>query len=320
MAGHWLAELDGSRVTVEVPGSSANLGAGYDCLGVALAITDRIELEVRVWSRGEIELTVEGEGRNELAEDRDNRFVRGLEGALRAARGELPDGVGWRIAMHNQIPLARGLGSSAAATVGGILAGNALAGEALSMAEMLLLACEIEGHPDNAAAALLGGFVVSARDGGGVEAIRFDSPRDLRAVLFIPELRLPTDEMRAALPDVVPLADAVANLGAVAVGVAGLATGRYDLLAQLTVDRLHEPYRAAVYPQLPRMIAAARGAGALGSCLSGAGSTILAFADSMAGITRIEAAFFAAAGDMDLPGRVLVVEPRNAGAHVVGRA
>src|SRR6476646_3065018 len=302
MAGHWLAELDGSKITVEVPASSANLGAGYDCLGVGLAITDRIELEVRVWSRGEIELTIEGEGRNELGEDRDNRFVRGLEGALRAARGELPNGVGWRISMHNDIPLARGLGSSAAATVGGILVGNALVGEALSMPEMLVLACEIEGHPDNAAAALLGGFVVSARDGARIEAIRFDSPRDLRAVLFIPELRLPTDEMRAALP------------------AAGLATGRYDLLAQLTVDRLHEPYRAAVYPQLPRMLEAARAAGALGACLSGAGSTILAFADSVAGITRIEASFFAAAADLDLAGRVQVVEPRNAGAHIVGRA
>jgi homoserine kinase len=319
MAGHWLAELDGSRVTVEVPASSANLGAGYDCLGVALAITNRIELEVRVWSRGEIELSVEGEGRNELTEDRENRFVRGLEAALESARGDLPDGVGWRIEMHNQIPMARGLGSSAAATVGGILAGNALAGEALSMAEMLVIACEIEGHPDNAAAALLGGFVVSARDDQGVEAIRFDSPRDLRAVLFVPERRLPTDEMRAALPASVPLADAVANLGAVAVGVAGLATGRYDLLARLTVDRLHEPYRAAVFPQLPSMVEAARRAGALGACLSGAGSTILAFADSMAGITRIEAAFFAAAADVDLPGQVLVVEPRNAGAQVVGR-
>ncbi len=111
----------------------------------------------------------------------------------------------------------------------------------------------------------------------------------------------------------------MANLGAVAVGVAGLASGRYDLLARLTVDRLHEPYRAVVYPQLPRMIAAAREAGALGACLSGAGSTILAFADSMAGITRIEAAFFAAAAESDLPGRVLVVEPRSAGARVVAQ-
>ena len=193
MAGNWLAELDGSGVTVEVPASAANLGAGYDCLGLAMALVNRIELEVRVWSRGEIELTVEGEGRNELTEDRDNRFVRGLEAALEAARGQLPDGVGWRIAMHNQIPLSRGLGSSAAATVGGVLAGNALAGEPLSTAEMLRIACDIEGHPDNAAASLLGGFVVSAATDEGVEAIRFASPRDLRAVLFIPELRLPTD-------------------------------------------------------------------------------------------------------------------------------
>lgn len=322
MAGGWLAELDGSRVRVEVPASSANLGAGYDCLGVALAMTNRIDLEVRAWGRAEIELTVEGEGRNELTEDRDNRFVQGLEAALRAARGDLPDEVGWRIAMHNDIPLARGLGSSAAATVGGVLAGNALVGEALSMSEMLGLACAIEGHPDNAAAALLGGFVVSAAAAGGdgVDAIRFDAPRDLRAVVFIPELRLATQDMRAALPATVPLADAIANLSAVAIGVAGLAIGRYELLARLTVDRLHEPYRAAAYPQLPRMVAAARDAGAIGAFLSGAGSTILAFTDSMSGITRIESAFIAAAADSDLPGSVRVVEPRNAGGRIVSRS
>ena len=114
-----------------------------------------------------------------------------------------------------------------------------------------------------------------------------------------------------------PLADAVANLGAVGVGVAGLAAGRTDLLARMTVDRLHEPYRAKVFPQLPRLVAAAREAGALGACLSGAGSTILAFADSMVGISRIEGAFAAAAADTDLDGRILVVEPRNAGAQVV---
>ncbi len=317
--GQWLAELDGNTITVEVPASSANLGAGYDCIGMALAITDRIELEVRAWSRGEIEITVEGEGAGELPGDRDNRFVRGLEAALRAARGELPEGLGWRIAMHNEIPLARGLGSSAAATVGGVLAGNSLAGDALSMPEMLQIATDIEGHPDNAAAALLGGFVVSTTARTTVEAIRFEAPRDLRAVLFIPDLRLPTEAMRAALPTVVPLEDAVANLGAVAVGVAGLATGHFGLLSLLTTDRLHERYRAAVYPQLPAMVSAAREAGALGACLSGAGSTILAFVDSMAGITRIEAAFAAAAADTDLVGRTVVVEPRNVGARVIGR-
>ncbi len=316
MVAHWLAELDGRRVAVEVPGSAANLGAGYDCLGVALAITNKVEVEVRGWSRGEIALTIDGEGQGELTEDRDNRFVAGIESAMRAARGALPDGVGWRIEMHNSVPLARGLGSSAAATVGGLLAGNALLGDPLSTADLLRLATEIEGHPDNAAAALLGGFVVSAVTADGVEAIRFDAPRDLRAVLFIPDLRLPTGEMRDVLPESVPRADAVANLAAVAIGVAGLAKGRFDLLGRLMVDKLHEPYRAEIYPQLPRLVEAAREAGAIGACLSGAGSTVLAFADSLTVISRIEGAFAAAAADTDLTGRVQVVAPRNAPAKV----
>ena len=320
MAGGWLAELDGSRVTVEVPASSANLGAGYDCLGVALAMTNRIDLEVRAWGRGEIELTVEGEGRNELTEDRDNRFVQGLEAALRAARGDLPDEVGWRIAMHNDIPLARGLGSSAAATVGGVLAGNALVGEALSMSELLGLACAIEGHPDNAAAALLGGFVVSAAADGadGVDAIRFDAPRDLRAVVFIPELRLATHDMRAALPATVPLADAVANLSAVAIGVAGLAIGRYELLARLTVDRLHEPVSggglsAAAADGRRRR---ARPAPSAPSCRA-PGRPSSRSPIRWPGSPGSKAAFIAAAADSDLPGTVRVVEPRNAGGRVV---
>jgi homoserine kinase len=221
--------------------------------------------------------------------------------------------------MHNEIPLARGLGSSAAATVGGVVAGDALIGEPLTVSDKLRLATDIEGHPDNAAAALLGGFVIVARGEDGVDAIRFDAPRDLRAVLFIPELRLPTDAMRRALPTTVPLDDAVANLGAVAMGVAGIASGRTDLLRRLTVDRLHEPYRATVFPQMPRLVSAAREAGALGACLSGAGSAVIAFTDSMAGITRLEAAMFAAAADADLAGKAVVVEPRNTGARVVER-
>jgi homoserine kinase len=317
MVTNRLAELDGRRITVEVPATSANLGAGYDCLGLALAITNRVTLEVRSGRRGEIELTVEGEGAGELSEDRNNRFVRGLEAAVIELRGELPPGVGWRIEMRNEIPLARGLGSSAAATVGGILAGNALAGYTLETSDILRLATAIEGHPDNAAAALLGGFVVSAGIDGGIETVRFDAPRELRAVLYVPDLRLSTDVMRRVLPDTVPRMDAVANLGRVALGVAGIASRRTDLLTALTVDRLHEPYRAAVYRQLPRLVDAARDAGALGACLSGAGSTILAFSSSASATSRIEAAFRAAAADVDLPGRVVVAEPRNAGAKVV---
>ena len=313
----WLAELDGHRVTVEVPATTANLGAGYDCLGMALDLTNRVVLEVRGWSRGGHTLSVEGEGAGELAADGDNRFIRGVEAAIRAARGDVPDGVAWQIQMTNRIPLARGLGSSAAATVGGLLAANALLGDVLSSSELLRLATEIEGHPDNAAPALLGGFVAAAAFGDEVDAIRFDVPDGLRAVLLIPDLRLATSEMRRVLPASVPRADAIANLGRVAIGVAGIATGRHDVLARLTEDRLHEPYRAAVYPQLPRFIADARAAGAIGACLSGAGSAVIAFTDSAAGAERIGAALLAAAADADLPGRVEVVAPRNAGARVI---
>jgi homoserine kinase len=167
---------------------------------------------------------------------------------------------------------------------------------------------------------LLGGVVVSASTAAGVDAIRFDAPRELRAVLYIPDLRLSTRDMRAALPAAVPLVDAAANLAAVAVGVAGLATGHHELLGRLTVDRLHEPYRTAVYPQLPGMVAAAREAGALGACLSGAGSTIIAFTDSANGAAALESALTAAAAGLGLPGRARTVALRNEGARVVARA
>ena len=320
MVANWLAELDGRRVTVEVPASSANLGAGYDCIGLALDLVNRIDLEVRGWSRGAIELEIDGEGANELTDDRSNRFVQGLEAALVAVRGELPQKIGWRITMRNRIPLSRGLGSSAAATIGGLLAGNTLLGGPLSPADMLQLATKIEGHPDNAAAALHGGFVVVDCSADPPTAIRFNVPRDLKVVLFIPELRLSTAAMREVLPKLVPLEDAIANLGRVAIGVAGMAAGTYEHLGALTQDRLHEQYRAAVYPQFPALVQAARDAGAVGACLSGAGSSVVAFADGLATLSRIEGAFSAVAADLDVPGRVAIAAPRNAGARVVANA
>ncbi len=320
MVTNWLAELDGRRVTVEVPASSANLGAGYDCLGLALDLVDRIDLEVRGWSRGAIELEIEGEGANELSDDRQNRFVQGLEAALVAVRGELPDNIGWQIKMKNRIPLSRGLGSSAAATIGGLLAGNTLLGGPLGQADLLKLATGIEGHADNAAAALLGGFVVVDCSDSPPTAIRFNVPRDLKVVLFIPELRLSTAAMRDVLPAQVPLEDAIANLGRLAIGVAGIASGTYEHLGALTHDRLHEPYRAAAYPQFPALVQAARDAGAVGACLSGAGSSVIAFSDGLATLSRIEGAFSAVAADLDVPGRVAIAAPRNAGARVIANA
>jgi homoserine kinase len=221
--------------------------------------------------------------------------------------------------MHNRIPLSRGMGSSAAASVGGVVAGSILGGDRLDRDAQLRLATALEGHPDTASAALLGGFVVSAHLGERVEAVRFDAPHGLRAVLFIPDRRLSTADMRRVLPAEVPLRDAVSNMSRIAIGVAGIASGRYELLADLTVDRIHEPYRSVAYPQLPRLTGAARAAGALGAFLSGAGSTVLAFVAPGADPSPVERALAGAAAAVDLEGRTQIVAPRNRGPEIVDR-
>ncbi len=314
------AALIGRRLAVEVPASSANLGAGYDCLGLALDLTNRVTVEA-VEGDGSIELIVTGEGAGDLEASRSNRFVAGLEAALEVELGPRPASLGWRIEMANRIPLSRGLGSSAAATVGGVVLGDALAcavgAPAVTEALLLQIATTIESHPDNAAAVLLGGFVVSAQLADRVEAVRFDAPAGLRCVLWIPDRRLATEDMRGVLPSSVPLRHAVENLGRVAIGVAGIASGRFELLADLTIDRLHEPYRSIPYPELPRLTMAAREAGALGSFLSGAGSTILAFVAPGEDPAPVEAALSAEAAACDLPGRSMIVDPRNHGPEIV---
>jgi homoserine kinase len=318
------ASLVGRRIVVEVPGSIANLGAGYDCLGLAVELSLRVELEVVARNGGAaVELAVEGEGAGEISSGRGNRLIEALEAGLRQRRLGQDGTIAWRITMRNEIPLARGLGSSGAATVAGLLIADALAGSDADagdrgLAQGLLLdrATAIEGHSDNVAPALLGGFVASLVP----RSFRFDAPDDLRLVLLIPELRLSTPRMRAILPESVLRADAVANLARVAVGVAGIAAGDWSVLDRLTEDRLHEPYRAAVYPQLPVLVAVARGAGALGACLAGGGSTIAAFTlGSEADARRIGDAMAAAAAAQDLPAAIRLSRPRNAGAQLLER-
>jgi homoserine kinase len=265
-----------------------------------------------------VELTIEGDCVGELPEDRSNRFVVALEAGLAELGFSGIDRVGWTIQMSNPIPLERGLGSSAAATVAGLVAAGALEGRDLDTASLLRIATSIEGHPDNVAPALLGGLVASVALEDRVESVRLEPPRNLVVVAWIPERKLPTSEMRRVLPDSVPRADAISNLASVAVGVAGLAAGRLDVLRLLTDDRLHEPYRAAVYPELPVLVAAARDAGALGACLAGAGSTIVAFVDGSdeSAADRVGAAFRTAAARLGQPGRLLALQARTDGATV----
>jgi homoserine kinase len=309
--------LIGRRVSVEAPSTIANLGAGYDCLGLAIDLPLRVTVEARGLDSGaDVDLTVEGDCVGELPEDRSNRFVVALEAGLAELGLDGVERVRWKVRMSNPIPLERGLGSSAAATVAGLVAAWALAGRPIDAAAVLRLATGIEGHPDNVAPALLGGLVASLALDDRVEAVRLDPPRDVLVVAWIPERKLPTPEMRRVLPDSVPRADAISNLARVAVGVAGLASGRADVLRLLTEDRLHEPYRAAVYPELPRLVAAARAAGALGACLAGAGSTVVAFVDATdeSAADRVGAAFRTTASRLAQPGRLLALKLRATGA------
>jgi homoserine kinase len=302
-------------VTIDSPATTANLGAGFDCLALALDLSNTIRVEVSD-GPGPLELTVEGEGEGSLDASGSDRCTQALRLGLREL-GHDPDSYRFRISMHNHIPLSRGLGSSASATVAGLLAADALCGGGLTPARLLSLACQAEGHADNASAALLGGFVVVSHAGGDAQAVRIEPPEGLLAALFIPDRPLSTAAMRAALPDRVPFADAVHNVGAASLAVAAFASGRLDLLTAATDDRLHEPYRAAVYPELPLLIAAARRAGALGACMSGAGSSVIAFADRPELAEHVANALVAGAADAALPGRSLVVRPRARGAFTL---
>jgi homoserine kinase len=315
--------LVGRLVTVEAPATIANLGAGYDCLGLAVDLVLRVKIEARAAASSipDVDLTVRGEGVGELPADRSNRFVVALEAGLTELGFAGLDRISWRIEMDNAIPLERGLGSSAAATVAGLVAAAAQADQNLDNSTILRLATRIEGHPDNVAPALLGGLTASIALEDRVETVRLDPPADVVVLAWIPDRRLPTSEMRRVLPASVPHADAISNLARVAVGVAGLATGRSDVLALLTEDRLHEPYRAAAYPELPHLIAAARTAGAIGACLAGSGSTVVAFAalEYEATAQSVGDALSEIATQRNLPGRLVRLGMRSVGTHVSSR-
>jgi len=240
------------RRLVRVPASSANLGPGFDAFAAALSL--HMELEVEEMGSFGVETDLQ------IATDRRNLAVRGFE------RLHPPDRFTFRI--RSEIPLSGGLGTSAAAYVAGLMAADHL----FELdADLLAHASELEGHPDNVAAALYGGFVVCA-DG---RAARFDIPAGLEAVLVVPHEPVRTREARAALPDVVSMADAVFNVGHASLLTLGLVKGDWDLVSRGLADRLHQPHRAHLYPRSAQVVDRARELGALGATMSGAGPTVL---------------------------------------------
>ena len=240
------------RRLVRVPASSANLGPGFDVLACALGL--HVELEVVETGRFAVVTDLE------IARDRRNLAVRAF------ATLHPVDELEFRI--RGEIPLAGGLGTSAAAIVAGLLAADSMYELG---ADLLPAATALEGHPDNVAAALLGGFVLCA-DG---RAERFDAPAGLEAVLVVPDEPVRTAAARAALPASVPMADAVFNVAHAGLLVLGLARGDWDLVARGLEDRLHQPHREHLYPRSLALARRARGLGALGATISGAGPTVL---------------------------------------------
>jgi|SRR5579883_137144 len=318
-------------VSVTVPATSANLGPGFDCLGLALNIYLRVSCSAE--GRG-LRISANEPG---IALDQTNLIYRAMAAAVEAARQPEPDGIALRI--ENAIPLSRGLGSSAAAIAAGLMLGNALAGEPFDKARLLEIGLPLEGHPDNLAPALFGGLRVSSTagsagaPGGAGVAVEVGAAATAVAVgpqrvislpvalgqapdivLYVPDFEMSTHEARRVLPDSVPRVDAIFNACRSSLLVAALAGGDFSVLQWAMEDRLHQPYRSAIFPALPRLIQAALDAGAAGAALSGAGSTVIAFCERNSG--SVAMAFEAAGRQAGLTGRSLTAEVDLEGARL----
>ncbi len=262
------------EIRLRAPGSTSNLGPGFDALGLALTLYNRVVIRTRSDDRRR-RMFITGKGAGKLPLDGSNLFFRSADAAAQRAGRSLP---GLEVEMHNGIPLSRGLGSSSTAIVTGVYAANLLMDEPFSGPALLNLATELEGHPDNVAPCLLGGLVICSCENGLVETIRALPPRELRAVVAVPRFELQTEAARAALPEHVPHRDAVFNVGRACLVTAALMSGELCTLKSAMRDRLHQPYRASLVPGIEDVLEAAEKAGAMGACLSGAGPTLLAFA------------------------------------------
>lgn len=258
----------GAGATVLVPATSANLGPGFDSFGLALDLFNRFEAELAdQWS-----VDIQGEGAGALSTGPDNLVVRCVARAFEEAGcPELRAAVG----CANFIPTGSGLGSSSAAIVGGLLLGETLAGVDFGDRRRLEIAAEIEGHPDNVAAALFGGFTVCWMEYGLARCARFEPARGLATVVVPAVGELATTVARAMLPDAVSHKDAAFNVAHAGLLAASIATGRPDLLGAALNDRLHEPYRAAAVADLAAVHGILQDAGAAGVALSGAGPTVI---------------------------------------------
>ena len=295
-------------LTVRSPATCGNLGSGFDALSMAIELCNEFSAEPAR------RLSIEnlGEGAECLPSSPDHLVYRALERVYRACERPPP---ALRLRCENRIPLSRGLGSSSSAISAGLLLGNRLLGDALSLDQLLVLGTEMEGHPDNVVSCLLGGIQVSVQSDGRVLHAGVPINVPLQAVLFVPDFPIDTRAARRLLPRQVALRDAVFNLGRSALLVAALANGHPELLREAVDDRLHQPPRKALFPAMPLMFEAALEAGALAACLSGAGSAILALATEH--LDNVAAGLEGCAARNNVAGSVRVVSIRRYGAEII---
>ncbi|MCC6499131.1 MAG: homoserine kinase [Anaerolineales bacterium] len=273
------------KIQIKAPATSANLGPGFDALGLALDLWN----ETNVTPAESFSVQVTGEGAGRLTSGKNNLIVRAAQRL--AERASIVKGrhIGlplqpFHMECVNQIPLSSGMGSSSAAIVTGLLAGNALLGNPFGREEILNLASEMEGHPDNVAPALMGGLVVSMVEEGEVIARRIPIAENVHITIALPDFYLPTKQARAALPRRVSRKDAVHNISRAALVVEALRIGDLDLLGKAMTDKLHQPYRLKLIPGAAQAMNAAKEAGANAVALSGAGPSVVAFSTGEAGV------------------------------------
>ena len=297
-----------SKVTITAPATTANLGPGFDCLGMALDFHNTVSV-----SHSErFAITISGEGEAVLSRDKNNLVYQATTRLFDEAGQTVPE---IEIDCHNQIPLARGLGSSSSAITAGLLAANALLGNKMSLEELLPIAVEIEGHADNLAPAFFGGCQIVVRDASRL--VHEEVPvKDLwKCVLFIPDFEMHTLKARNLLLRHLPREDAVYNIGRVALLTKALITGQADSLKIATQDRLHQPQRQTLFPAMDRIFTAALDAGADGAFLSGAGSTIAALARRS--LDAIGQAMLAEGNRAGIRGRLTIAGLSKSGAQVL---
>ncbi|MDD2498797.1 MAG: homoserine kinase [Desulfitobacteriaceae bacterium] len=258
-------------VKVRVPATSANLGPGYDTMGMAFNLYNYVTMEE---SGTGLNISVQGEGKGEIPLNEDNIV---FQAACRVFQEVNYHPKGLKILLENNIPVTRGLGSSASTIVGGMMAANIISGEKLDKEHLLLLAINMEGHPDNVAPALLGGVVVAAGFNELLNYVKIEVPDGLNAVAAIPDFPLATKTAREAVPKEVSLSDAVFNIGHASLLVAALMKSDFNLLGKVMEDKLHQKYRSLLIPGMEEVFSAAKRAGALAVTLSGAGPTLVAF-------------------------------------------